>query len=98
MKSELMCATLMTVSLTLGGCGGTLFQRATPSCQIAPPGAELVAGCPLELAPQVPDSKGGTLLLNHQAAREAYDNCRLNNAGLIRWAQDVTTRCVAKPK
>jgi len=52
----------------------------------------------MDLAPQIPDSKGGTLLLNYHQARQTYDECRLNKQGLNAWTKDVVDRCVKKPE
>jgi hypothetical protein len=63
---------------------------------LAPAPANLLEICPMQMAPEVADSKGGTLLQSHQAGREVYDQCRLIHQGLIDWAKDAAQRCAPK--
>ena len=94
MKSALTRCIALIACLTLVSCSGIEFLRVSPSCQLNPPAPALTQACPKEMAPQVVDSKGGTLLLNHRDARETYDACSENHKGLATWAKDAVDRCV----
>ena len=89
---------ILVLVFMLAGCGGNPFVRPVPQCQIVPPSPNLIALCPLEMAPPLPDGKAGSLLLSHQAARQTYDECRVIHGGLVQWTNDVVTRCVKQKK
>ena len=96
MKSKPMCATLLIVSLLLASCNGMPFQRAAPSCQLAPPDSSLTAvssNCPKEMSPQLATSQGGALLLNHAEARSTYDVCVKYYEAAVRWIEEAVARC-----
>lgn len=96
MKSKLTCVIPLTAVLTLAGCSGMPFLRATPSCQVAPPDSSLTQPCPKEISGEIPAFQGQYLLPSHQQSRESYDVCATYHASLIKWVNDVMARCVAK--
>jgi hypothetical protein len=93
-RSKLTLCISVIASLLLASCNGMQSIRVDPSCQLSPPDRTLLQHCPVQWAPEVSDSKGGTLLLNHNDARATYDECRVTHDGLVAWAVDATARCV----
>lgn len=81
----------MIACLILGACSGMPSTKA--SCQLAPPGVNLLQLCPLEMAQPVADAKAGTLLQNHGEASANYFACAEAHRGLVEWAVDAAARC-----
>ena len=84
---------LAIASLALASCNSMPFSGATASCQLIDPESNLTQGCPKELAPPAPDSKGGTILLKMQEVQATYEDCRTRYDGLISWVKNAVSRC-----